>query len=332
MNRKILSMLMILVLALSVVGCAPKQTPKEMLEEATMKSMEVTSAEQDMNMHLSVDLGENPDPMVEMFASMMKDVNLNFHAVSLIEDAPKVAMTGSAALSGMTYNFEVYMNDKQLAMKIPMMEPYIVQELVTETGESLSMNKEQAIEINKKIYDLILAKVTNEELVLTENATVSVNGEDVKVSNIALSLDDAKTKTLIQELFKTMMTDQSFRDIMVSSQMNQMKAMGIETTEEEILAEFDNAITEFDAGWAEASAMFTIDRFDMTFGIDGNKNMVASTMGLGLTVTEPESQTVIKIGMDVDSTSYNINKITEVDFPELNEENSVTADQLGNMY
>ncbi|GKT24609.1 hypothetical protein ADUPG1_004600, partial [Aduncisulcus paluster] len=64
---------MILVLALSVVGCAPKQTTKEMLEEATLKSLDVTSAEQDMNLHFGIDLGENPDPMMEMFASMLKD-------------------------------------------------------------------------------------------------------------------------------------------------------------------------------------------------------------------------------------------------------------------
>jgi len=332
MNRKLLSLLMILVLALSVVGCTPKQTPKEMLEEATLKSLEMDSAEQDMNMHFGIDLGENPDPMVEMFASMLKDVNVSFHAVSMMDnESPKVAMTGSAALSGMTYNLELYMNDAQIAMKIPMMEPYIVQELVSETGESLTLNKEQAMEINKKVYDLILAEVTDEELVLEENATVTVNGEDVKVDNISLSLDDARAKELFKKIFTTMMNDQSFRDLMISSQKNQMAMAGVEMTDEELNAEMDTVVEEFETAWTEAITYFTMDRFDMTFSINNSKDIVSSNVGMDLTVVEPETATEIKVTMDMDSTVYNINKITEVEFPELTEENSVTAEELGTM-
>ncbi len=63
-------------------------------------------------------------------------------------------MTASAELSGMTYNAEIYMNEEQMAMKIPMMEPYIVQDLVTAEGESAVMTQEQAQEISKKVMIL----------------------------------------------------------------------------------------------------------------------------------------------------------------------------------
>lgn len=330
MNRKIVSMLMVLVLVLSVVGCAPKQTPREMLEEATMNALEVNSAEQDMKMHFGLDLGENPDPMMEMFASMLKDVNVEFHAKSIIGDTPQIEMTGSAALSGMTYNLEIYMNDTQMAMKVPMMEPYIVQDLTAENAPAM-LDKEQAKEINKKIYDLILAKVTDEELVLEEGVTVKVNGEDVKVNNISLKFDDARTKDLVKEIFTTMMTDPSFRDIMISSMKNQNSMMGIEMTDEEYVAQMDEMMTEFDAGWDEAITYFTMDRFDMTFSIDTNKQIVASTVGLDVTINEPETATTMKMNMDIESTVYNINAVEEIAFPELTEDNSVTIEELNNM-
>jgi len=330
MNRKIVSMLMVLILVLSVVGCAPKQTPKEMLEEATMNALDVTSAEQDMKMHFGIDLGENPDPMMEMFASMLKDVNVEFHAKSIMGDTPQIEMTGSAALSGMTYNLEIYMNDTQMAMKVPMMEPYIVQDLTGENAPAM-LDKEQAKEMNKKIYDLILAKVTDEELVLEEGVTVQVNGEDVKVNNISLKFDDARTKDLVKEIFTTMMQDPSFREIMISSLKNQNAMMGIEMTDEEYGAQMDEMMTEFDAGWVEAVTYFTMDRFDMTFSIDSNKQIVASSVGLDMTINEPETGTSVKMNMDIESTMYNVNAVTEVMFPELTEDNSVTVEELGTM-
>jgi len=328
MNRKLVSLLMIFVLVLAVAGCTPKQTPKEMLEEATMNSLEITSAEQDMNMHFGVDLGENPDPMVEMFASMVKDVNVNFHAKSIIEDKPQIALTGSAALSGMTYNVELYMNDSEIIMKIPMMEQYIVQEIETESGESMTLTKEQSIEINKKFNDIMLAKITDEELTLEENATVSVNGEDVKVSNISLSFDDVRSKELVKDFITTMLTDESLREIMITSQKNQLAMAGIEMTDEEIVAEIDTMSTEFEAAWTEAVSYFAVDRFDMTFSIDKDKQIVATAVGLDMTVTEPESATEIKVTMDVESTSYNINAVTDLAIPEMTEENSITAEEL----
>jgi len=319
---------MIFALVLAVAGCTPKQTPKEMLEEATMNSLEITSAEQDMNMHFGVELGENPDPMVEMFASMAKDVNVNFHAKSIIEDKPQIALTGSAELSGMTYNVELYMNDSEIIMKIPMMEQYIVQQIETESGESMTLTKEQSIEINKKFNDIMLAKITDEELTLEENATVSVNGEDVKVSNISLSFDDVRSKELVKDFITTMLTDESLREIMITSQKNQLAMAGIEMTDEEIVAEIDTMSTEFEAAWTEAVSYFAVDRFDMTFSIDKDKQIVATAVGLDMTVTEPESATEIKVTMDVESTSYNINAVTDLAIPEMTEENSITAEEL----
>lgn len=330
MNRKFVSLLMILVLVLSVVGCAPKQTPKEMLEEAVAKSMEITSAEQDMMMQFGIDLGENPDPMMEMFASMLKDVKVDIHAKSIIEDMPKVEMTATAALSGMTYNAEIYMNDTTMAMKIPMMEPYIVQELVTPEGDSAVMNQAQAKEINKKVYDIILSQVSDAELVL-EEGTLSVNGEDVNVNNIKLSLDDTRTKDLIKEIFTAVMSDPSFREVMISSQKNQNAMMGIEMSDEELNAQMDEMVTEFDTGWTEAVTYFAMERFDMTFSLDKDNQMIGSSVGLDMTFNDPDTETTFKVNMDMESTVYNINAIKEVAFPELTEENSVNAEDLGGM-
>ena len=332
MNRKIISFLMVLTLVLSVAGCAPKQTPKEMLEEATMNALEIKSAEQDMNMHLSVELGENPDPMVEMFASMLKDVDVSFHAKSMIEgDMPQVEMTGSAALSGMTYNVEVYMNESQMAMKIPMMEQYIVQEMVSEDGQQMTLGQEQAKEINKKIYSSILSKVTDDDLVVEENAPVSINGEDVKVTNISLQLDDASTKAMIKDIINEMFTDEAFREIMINSQKNQMAMYDMEISDEELNAQMDEMVTQFNEGWEEMVTYFTINSFDMTFGIDADKQIVSTKTGFDLSVNVPETETDMNVAISVDSTMFNINSVTDLFFPELTEENSVTADEMGGM-
>lgn len=332
MKRKIVSLLMVLALVLSVAGCAPKQTPKEMLEEAIMNGLEIESAEQDMNMHLSLDLGENPDPMVEMFASMLSDVNVDFHAKSMLDgETPKLEMTGSAALSGMTYNVEVYMNESQMAMKIPMMDQYIVQDVVSEDGAQVTMGQEEAKEISKKIYTAILSKVTDEELVVEENAATTINEKEVKLTNVSLSLDDARTKEMIKEIFNEMFTDEAFREIMINSQKSQYEAYDMEMTEEEIAAELDEVVTSFNEGWEEAITYFNVNTFDMTFGIDGSNQIVATKMALDMDVNEPESGTEMKLAFDVDTSVYNINNVKELFFPELTEENSVTADEMGGM-
>lgn len=331
MNRKIVSMLLIFMLVLTAAGCAPKQTPRELLEEATTKTMDINSAEQDVNMHLSLDLGENPDPMVEMFASMLKDVTVKLHAKTILEDTPRVAMDASAELSGMTYSAELYMTEDQMIMKVPMMEQYLVQDMMTEEGESLTLTKAESVEINKKIYSLILSKVTDEELVMEEGVTATINGEEIKVTNISMSFDDARTKELFKDIFLTIMKDESFRELMITSQKNQMAMAGIELTDEEVLEELDTMVADFESGWDEAITYFTMDKFDLSYNISKDKYIVGSKFDMAVTVSEPETQTNIKVSILADSQMYNINKIDELEYPELTDENSTSIEELNSL-
>ena len=330
MNRKILSILFIFILAVSAVGCTEEVSAKEKLQAASMNGLEMESAEQDMNMHLSVDVGETSDPMMDMVASMLKDVNLNMHSKSILKERPTMEMTGSAELSGMTYNVELYMNETQMAIKIPMIEQYIVQSLENEDGEYMTISKEEALDLSRSMYDSMFEKITEEDMTMVEE-TITVNGEDVNVHTITVTFDDESAKAFIKDMVQTVLSDESLIDTMAASQQAQYESMGMEMTEEEIKAELESALQEFESGWEEAVQYFTVNTLRIDSSVDQNDQIVASEMALDMDVNDPETEMAASIAITMDSTTYNINNISEITFPELTEENSLSPEELNSI-
>lgn len=332
MQRKILSIVLSMILVVSFAACGQKESPKELLRAASENAINMMSAEQDIEMKLNVEMGETEDPGMQMMASMLKNVAIKFHAKSDMKtDIAKMEANGSASMSGMTYDFEMYMNEDKMAIKIPIMPQYIVQDMKGEDGKSLSsFDKEDAKELNKKVMDILFDKIEEKEMVKEENVEVTVNEEKIKVTTVKVSMDDARSKELVNEMFLSIMKDESFRKMIAKSQSNQSKSLGMEKSEEEILEGMDEMTSEFEKNWEEAVKHFTINKFDLTYGIDGKKQVVYSLADIGLKVTDEEKKIDATVSLSINSTAYNINEDMEIKFPELTEENSKSMKELNN--
>jgi len=327
MKRKITALLMSMTLLTSTVGFAAEFTPKEMLKESSLKALEIKSCEQDIKMNFGIDLGEHVDESLASFEELMKDVDLDIHSKTSTEDSLKAEMTLTAALSGMTYTAELYMNNKEIAMKIPMVEPYVVQEYNTDDIDFAIYNTEEVMEFSKKLNGMVFDLIKDDEVVLEKDIIVNVNERNVKVNNIKVNLTSARAKQIAVNYVNELMNDEYLKSIMVSSIKQQSELNTLELTDEEILAELD-ITDELVKAWTEISRYMYVDQCEMTFSIDESSQLVASNVKVGLIVHDPNTKQTSKVKFDIDTSTYNINNVKDIEFPELNENNSITSEEL----
>ncbi len=315
-----------------------KMTAKDLLRTAIENSMEVKSAEQDLHMDLALDVGENEDPNMQMMASMLQEVGLDLHSkMDSSGEIPNMQMTGSVKMSGMSYEFEMYMNQEKVAMKMPMNPKYLVSSVVDEEGQSMTLDQEKAKEITLKVMDIMLEQLSDDQITKEKDAEVTINEETVKVTKINIAMDDTQAKAFLKKAIKAVMTDESVRDMIVVQSQKQAKAFGgEEPTKEEILADLDESVKNIEEGWDEAVKLFTVNTLEMSYGIDSNTQIISSDGTVDVTVIPPveegqEESKPINAKVNFNATSSNINGDITIEFPELTEENSQDVSEMGGM-
>lgn len=330
LNRGI-ALLLAVAMIFAMTACAPKQTPKERLEEAFTNSLDLTSNESDFALNLTVDMDAAGDPMMEMVLSMLKDVQLEGHAKSLISEEKDVTMelTGSASTAGMTYEAELYMNPEKMVIKIPMVPQYLVQEMPETTEESMDVESSKAFA--KALNASVLGLVKEENLTAEDNVEMTVGEHTEKGTMITLTLSDAEAKELTLAIVNELFQNEQFVNMMVQNQQQQYAAMGLEMSEEELRGEITTQLDEFNAMWNEAVDYFTIEKYNMSFLLNKDNQSIGSMVDMDINAADEMSGLDMKVHMDMQTVVYSINELTSEDvfFPELTEENSMPMEEMG---
>ncbi len=329
-RNRILIFLLALVVVVAAVGCGPKLTPKQRLEEAFTKSKDITSSEADFNMNFKLDLGEQPDSMLGMILGMLEDVQMKGNTKTLLQDngTPLMSFAGSATTAGVTYDAELFMNEKQMALKIPMLPQYLVQEL----PETQAMDKEQSMAMVDEVYKVVLGQIDEDKLVLTEGVEMVVGETTVKGDKIAFSMTDAEAKDFTKKMMDALFNNETFVNMSIDQQKAQMEAMGYTVTDEELRAEFEESKKMFDENWNEAVGSLNITKMDMSYLLDKDNQAIGATVDMDMAITDEQAGLEMKVHMDLESVNTMINqlKAEDIAFPELNEENSMPMEQLLN--
>ncbi len=330
MKKRLFLLTLVIAMVVVFTGCggagdSTELSAKELLKKGIDNAYNINTAEGDLKMALAIDLGETPDPQMEMLASMLQDVSLDLHSVyDMSTDAIKAAISGNLNASGMSYAFEMYMDEEKMAMKIPMMPKYLVQNLITEDGEKVVMDKTQAHELNKKVMDIMLEQISDDQISKQKDVEVTINGEAVKVTTVKVTFDDAQAKDFVKKAVKAVANDESLRDMIATQAVNQAKSFGDDMTKEEALADMDASLETMDADWDEAAKAFTINSLEMVSGLDANDQIISGNVVLDMNVSNPETPDAspVNVKITADTSMYNVNGTVDIAFPELTPENS----------
>ncbi|NBI30653.1 hypothetical protein [Chengkuizengella marina] len=126
MKRKIFLIVTTLLLMFTVVlsGCGEKPGPKDLLQEASEKSLEMKSYSFDGNMNLSLNIPDEAmaaAPEMAMFAGMFQNINMNMTGVYQ-QDPMKMEMVMDLEIPGdMSFNINLpmVMEEERMLIKMP---------------------------------------------------------------------------------------------------------------------------------------------------------------------------------------------------------------------
>ncbi len=138
-----LGVVMVLVLAMSTMGCQPKLTPKETLQKIQASAMAqknyAAAFEGQMDMTFKGDVPPEAAPYMDMFKNIKYSGDMQFKDTDKLAD---MAMHYNVDLNGLSMKLEMYFDGDQMIVKYPVMPQYIVvdfKEVLDKATESADM-------------------------------------------------------------------------------------------------------------------------------------------------------------------------------------------------
>jgi hypothetical protein len=314
MKKKILILLMVTVLMISVVGCKEEFDYKKAMEDSTATMQNAKKMDVSSNIVFNDDFGEKIKELVALDPENevdSADIDLLTNILSNIEfvvdqkvDLDAFVMSAKMALNYEESNFvslDMFLNDSMLVVNEPnllkqgaMIKFDFIKQMIKDQGmlpedmDFIKLIKDQVViqqDLGKKIMPIINRiideNIDEPEVLETE---ISFNGKDIKTNEVKYVLTYRKAL----ELSKIFLQDEEFiteyKTIMTSQfeYMNSLYPEDQGISNDEMIVEFENSITEMVEGIDEVLAMDTeetkiLDSTNLTISYyfdDGLKKMV----------------------------------------------------------
>ncbi|PAB56828.1 hypothetical protein [Anaeromicrobium sediminis] len=332
MTKRIISLLVAILMIMSLtVGCK-KEDPKDRLEKAFENSMNLKTATQELDMSFNIGVPEeeiNKNPMIGMFVGMINQAKLkgNFQ---IDQESFNMAGKVNVALSGMSYEMEIYYSPEKYVVKLPMQEKYMV--LYEGNGESLNENKEDMKKLSGEMSKSILGLIKDENIKVLEDEKLDINGKEVSATPIEITFNDEEFKEVIKSILPKLYDNPMFMKYTIENAKRQSILLGEEKSEAEIKEELQKAREELSKGIEELDKVLTIEKVKMVYFLDKNNEIVSSEMdiNINLKADEETQRPSMSLGVKGNSKIYNINEEINIEMPEITEENSMKMEEMQN--
>ncbi|WP_432664303.1 hypothetical protein R9X47_27715 [Wukongibacter baidiensis] len=330
--KKILSLLLVFVVAMSLFTGCKKETPKEALKKGFENSLNLKTAKSNFDMTVNFELDE-AEASNEAFLLQM--INGSKISGEFTSDVEKIASSGELVLdmNGMAYKADFYSTPEKLAFKMPMINKYIVMDQ-TALNNDPAKQKEEMKKLNTEVMDVLLKNIKDESIKVLEKEKISTPEGDVEITGYEIAFNNDEAMKIAEELFSFIFKNETFKNSMKTNLKNQAKLEGKEElSDEEIEAKLEEAQKEMDEAIVKMKENLAFDSLVVTYGLDKNYNIVSSKANVAVTakISETEEKT-ISFSFDINSKVWDINKPVTIEMPELNEENSVKFEDLANEF
>lgn len=326
--KKILSLLMVFVVAITLFTGCKKETPKEALQKGFENSLNVQTAKSSFDMTVNFEFDESGAPNEVAMLQMLNGSKITGEFTS---DVEKIASSGELVLdiNGMSYKIDFFSTPEKTAFKMPMVNKYIVidQNVLADDPDK---QIEDVKNLNSELMDVILKNIKDESIKVLEKENISTPEGEVEVTGYEVSFNNDEAMKIMDELFSYIFKSEIFKNSMVTNIKNQAKLEGKEElSDEEIEAKIQEAENGMEEAIAKMKESVSFDNLMLTYGLDKNYNVVSSKAVLAVTtkVSEVDEKTM-SFSVDVNSKVWNINKPVTIEMPELNDENSVKLEDL----
>jgi len=329
--KKVLSLLLVFVLAISVFTGCKKETPKEALQKGFENSLNIKTSQSsfDMTLNFDFDASEAPDQ-----AFLLQMINGSTVKGEFTSDIDKMELAGQLVLdmNGMSYTSDIFSTPEKVVLKVPMMNKYLIMDQ-NMSADDQDKQKEDMKKLNTEVMDTLLSNIKDENIKVLEKEKISTPEGEVEVTGYAITFNNDEMMKVMDDLLSYLFKNEIFRNSMKNSIKNQAKLEGEELSDEEVDAKVKEAEEEMNKAITEMKEHLTFDSLEVIYGLDKDYNVRSSSVKGTVSIKDDENiQNPISIKFDVNSQNWNINKPVKIEIPELNEENSMKMEELSNQF
>ncbi len=314
--KKVIAILLTVVLVLSLAACNTDNLAE--YKKASEKTEQKTSGQ--MSGEFSLVMNFETEGMT---AEEIKNLNYfknmagSFSAV-YDKEAEKGIYRNYISLGGLGFDFDMYMNGKEMFIKLPVVGKYIrLDEMNKVKSSKDNYNKEiMSEESLKAINEKWIGLMKEEDVFKGEDIILTTPDGEVKTTEYTITLSNEQIKTLALESIEIASKDECLRkfyDEYIENANEYIRSF------DETIEYIKDNIDDYDIKNFKYTALVDIDGYIV------NENIEISTAVAddGLMLTGIDYNFDIKI--------WDINKDQSFDFPELTEKNTLHTDEMEEM-
>lgn len=312
--KKLLSLLLIIILTLSMVGCETNnlQAYKKASEKTASINSGQTSGEFTMIMDFNTE-GMTAEEIKEL--NYYKDMKVSFNS-SYDEKLKKGIYRNYLSLGGLGFDYDFYINEDEMFIKLPVIGKYLKLKDIETYGQEY---EDTEIIISEETKNNIAANwvgLMNEEDVFKgKDIVLTTPDGEVKTTEYSIKLSDEQINKLYLDILDVVSRDEKLKTYYLNMQQN------IEILKDK---SFDETIADLKSNINN----FEVDNFNYIALVDIDGYIVNEVIELSVKIYNDESGELMGIDFSFNLENWDINKEQNFDFPVLNESNTLKIDNM----
>ena len=309
--------ILIVILALALIATTMTACNTDNLEQykkAFEKTNQIKRGQSSGEMTVKLDfntdgLSQEDIREINNFKEMSGSYNIIFD-----DEAEKAIFRNYINFGGLGYDFDMFFNGKEAAMKLPVVGKYIrISEAQQADMDTESFNEMISDDTMKQIAEKWIGLMKEEDVFKGKDIIITTPDGDVKTTEYTVVLSNEQLKDLILEIVEIVSADEKLRSF-YNENIIIKDDTDVDVSFDKILKDIEYSIDKF-----------TIDNFKYNALVDIDGYIVNENLAYSIRPTDEEI-TLKSAEYNLDVKTWDINKEQTFNFPVLTEENTMDTE------
>ena len=312
MKKILIVILTLALIAATLTACNTDNL--EQYKKAFEKTNQIKRGQSSGEMTVKLDFntdGLSQEDMREInnFKEMSGSYNIIFD-----DEAEKAIFRNYINFGGLGYDFDMFFNGKEAAMKLPVVGKYIrISEARQADMDTESFNEMISDDTMKQIAEKWIGLMKEEDVFKGKDIIITTPDGDVKTTEYTVVLSNEQLKDLILEIVEIVSADEKLRSF-YNENIIIKDDTDVDVSFDKILKDIEYSIDKF-----------TIDNFKYNALVDIDGYIVNENLAYSIRSTDKEI-TLKSAEYNLDVKTWDINKKQTFNFPVLTEENTLDTE------
>ncbi len=315
--KRIIIVIFALLLAVSLASCSFDSLGD--YKKAAEKTEQIKKGQTSGDFSMVIDFnteGMTEEEIKEL--NYFKEMKGSFNA-AYDNDAEKVIFRNYLSFGGLGFDFDLYMNGKEVFMKLPVVGKYMRLDglqapMITEQqgdGKPDFISKETLEELNANWLGIL----KKEDIFKGKDIILTTPDGEVKTTEYTIKLNDEQIKSLAVDSIDILSKDEKLKEYYEESIKNKIEPLK-DTSFEKLFSDMKENMKDYTSEGFSYTAYVDIDGYIVNEVIEFAPKFVDAEMSVN------------SVSYKLDIKNWDINKEQKFDFPVLTEENTFDMDQM----